>query len=78
MAFTLTLKTSIPFGKYKGQTGSDIARRDPCYIMWMEKNLDRIAIDPSVRKLAVSVGMMRSEERAIAYGSAADWGFDSF
>ena len=78
MTFRLTLTSPIPFGKYKGQTGDDIARRDPGYITWMGRNLDRVEIDPAVRKLAVNAGMIQSEARADAYGDAGDWGFDAF
>lgn len=70
--------TVIPFGKYKGKTGAYVAQRDPRYILWIERNLDRISIDASLKKLAVCVGMMHSEDEARAYGSASDWGFSEF
>jgi len=78
MGFTLTLKSKIPFGKYRGKTGREIAGRDPGYITWMERNLEHVAIAPEVRSLAVSVGIMESDREADAFGDAGDWGFDPF
>lgn len=68
----------ISFGKYKGKTGAYIAQTNPGYIFWLENNINRVSIDPSLRRLAVSVGMIRSEETAEQYGSASDWGFSDF
>lgn len=78
MAREITLNEPIWFGKYKGKTGDDVARTNPGYILWVEENLSGVTIHPKVRALAVCVGLMRSEERADAFGSAADWGFPAF
>jgi hypothetical protein len=71
-------ETIIEFGKYKGKTGDFIARSNPAYILWIERNIDRIKISSDLHRLAVCVGMLESEWRADQYGSASDWGFSEF
>ncbi|MEV4606167.1 hypothetical protein MRBLMR1_001107 [Neorhizobium sp. LMR1-1-1.1] len=74
----ITLDGEFWFGRYKGKTGDYVARSNPRYILWVERNLTGVSICPKVRSLAVCVGMMQSEESADSYGSAGDWGFSAF
>lgn len=74
----LTRSSPITFGKYKGLTGKEIAHRNPGYILWIEENVAWVEIDPDLRKLAVNIGIMESEDRARNYGTAGDFGFDEF
>lgn len=68
----------ISFGKYKGKTAEYVARSNPSYVLWMDSSLTRFTVAPDLRRLAVCVGMMMSEDSAEQYGSAADYGFPSF
>lgn len=70
------LTTELWFGKYTGKRGREIAQRDPQYIAWMRRTLKHHEIDDALWALAVNVGILESEARADAYGTAADWGFE--
>lgn len=78
MPVELDKNSILSFGKYKGKTGYEVACTNPSYILWIERNLDFYTISPALHKVAVSVGIIQSEERADAYGTAGDWGFDPF
>lgn len=70
--------TVIPFGKYKGKTGAHVAQSNPSYIRFIDQKLKAWTVTPDLMSLAVDVGMLMSEERADAFGTAGDWGFDEF
>ncbi len=72
------LKDKLTFGKYRGHTLDDVARRNPEYIAWMRSNVSWASVSDEVWKLATSVGILNSEDRAEAYGTAGDFGFPEF
>lgn len=60
----LGCKDIMPFGKFKGWVGANIARTQPSYIMWLDSEASNVKVSKKLRRLAASIGILQSEERA--------------
>lgn len=76
---------AFTFGKYKGRTIADIAKKDPDYICWCYFNVEWFEPVKETLHAAAALANKRQREKDEAWawgsnlkGDHADYGFDAY
>jgi hypothetical protein len=69
--FTLTLDTTLNFGKHRGDTVSSVLESDPGYLIWASTNVEWVVIPPDILEMARLAKEQQEDNKGGGWGGGS-------